>query len=40
MALIWTVISGFVNEKRSGSVTLHFAEGRFASSEEKVVRRF
>lgn len=40
MALIWSLVVVFVNERKTGSVTLNFIEGRFASSEEKVAKRF
>lgn len=40
MALMWALVVGFVNEKRTGSVTLNFVDGRFTASEEKVSKRF
>lgn len=40
MSLIWSLIAVFVNERKTGSVTLHFVEGKIASSEEKKLTRF
>lgn len=39
MATIWSIIASYVNERKTGSVTLNFVEGRFAASEEKIARR-
>lgn len=40
MALVWSSIAQFVNEKKTGSVTLHFDRGVMKLAEEKVTRRF
>lgn len=39
LATIWTLVAVFVNEKKTGSVTLHFTNGEYRGSDENVKRR-
>jgi len=40
MMIVWKLAATFVNESKTGSLTLHFVEGRFSTSEEKITKRF